>query len=173
MHGSGSISHIKCIPETLNNKRNSIDVIFTSSMHSDITIRNVLLSSLLCYLFHLKRSLFISQITNRYCSRQERSSLHLHKCREKNLQSVYKVLYIYTYIYTYICTHIHIYVNTNLAKIDLSSENYQILDDCIILKYLKSKFLKILLGEEETGIRMDGDQVQNQCQFQIFKNHQE
>lgn len=29
------------------------------------------------------------------------------------------------------------YVNTKLAKIDLSSENYQILDDCIILKYLK------------------------------------
>lgn len=42
------------------------------------------------------------------------------------------------------------YLNTDLAKIDLcGSENYQILHDCITLKYLKSKFLKILLGEEE------------------------
>lgn len=58
------------------------------------------------------------------------------------------------------------YLNTDLAKIDLcGSENYQILHDCITLKYLKSKFLKILLGEEENGICTAGYPVENHCQF--------
>lgn len=43
-----------------------------------------------------------------------RSSFHLPKCREKNLQSVYKVLYAYTYIH--ICTYTNIHIHINVFK---------------------------------------------------------
>lgn len=43
-----------------------------------------------------------------------RSSFHLPKCGEKNLQSVYKVLYAYTYIH--ICTYTNIHIHINVFK---------------------------------------------------------